>query len=179
MCGSSDKLFAEVEGIPICKACGFKTDIYYINASFRVKRRTYDLSATYDGYKIASLKFMEACNRLKLSGLEFLKLPADDEFFVVRSNTISKFDTVARKTKFDSLCDVCGFYRAVAGATPAYIMERPETDFSRTDIVFGSGNCRSPLIIATEYAKNALRKERLKGLEFCAVMHNNSHHSQP
>lgn len=174
MCGSSDLLLDEVEGIPACPVCGYKTDLYFVNPSFRVKSRAYDLSSTYDGYDIASLKFKEVCRRLKLKGIEFLPLPSDPEFFVIKPTALTSFDSVSRKTKFESLCATCGFYKAVAGATPVFLLSEPETDISGTDIIFGSGNSRSRVLIATECAKNMLVTEKLTGLHFKETMHNNS-----
>lgn len=174
MCGSTDRLFDNVEGIPVCAVCGYKTDLYFVNPSFRVKRRVYDLSSTYDGYDIASLKFKAACKRLKLNGIEFLSLPSDPEFFAIKPTVLTPFDSASRKTKFESLCSSCGFYKAVAGATPAFLLLEPESDISATDIIFGSGNSRSRVLIATERAKHMLIAEKLTGIDFKETMHNNS-----
>ncbi|MEZ5463567.1 hypothetical protein [Dokdonella sp.] len=174
MCGSADRLFDDVGGIPVCPVCGYKTDLYFVNPSFRVKRRVYDLSSTYDGYNIASLKFKEACQRLKLKGVEFLPLPSDPEFFVIKPMVLTPFDSVSRKTKLEYLCAACGFYKAVAGATPAFLLSEPESDISGTDIVFGSGNSRGRVLITTEHAKHMLVTEKLTGLYFKETMHNNS-----
>lgn len=153
MCGSADRLFEEVAGIPICSVCGYKTNLYFVNPSFRVKRRIYDLSSTYDGYHVASLKFKETCQRLQLRGFEFLTLPSDAEFFVIKPTSLTSFDAETRKTRVEFFCIACGFHKAVAGATPAFLLKEPESDLSATDVVFGSGNCRSQMLIATENAK--------------------------
>lgn len=174
MCGSSDRLFEDVAGIPICPACGYKVDLHFVNPFFRVKRRVYDLSSTYDGYHIASLKFKETCKRLELRGVEFLTLPSDQEFFVIKPTSFTSFDFVSRKTRFESFCAACGFHKAVAGATPAFLLTKPESDLSATDVIFGSGNSRSRMLIATEHAKKLLTAEKLKGLEFEVAMHNKS-----
>lgn len=174
MCGSADFVFGDIEGIPACPVCNYKTDLYFVNPSFRVQRRVYDLSSTYDGYDIASLRFKEVCQRLKLKGVEFLPLPSDPEFFVVKPTVLTLFDFVSRKTRFESLCAACGSYKAVTGATPAFLLSEPESDISGTDIVFGSGNSRSRVLITTESAKNKLITEKLTGLHFRETMHNNS-----
>lgn len=174
MCGSDDRLFDDIESIPVCPVCGYKTDLYFVNPSFRVKRKAYDLSSTYDGYDIASLRFKEACQRLKLKGIEFLPIPSDSEFFVLKPTAITPFDSASRKTRFESLCTACGFYKAVAGATPAYLLSEPESDLSGTDVVFGSGNSRCRMLIATERARKLLTAEKLTGLEFKEAMHNTS-----
>jgi hypothetical protein len=168
MCASTDHV--HVDGVPTCVSCGYKTDPYFINPLFRVKRRTYDLSSTYDGYDIASLKFVEACNRNHLAGLSFLPLPSDDGFFAIRPESFVKFDAEARKTRFEGLCSTCGGYKSVAGAHPVFLLERPSTDLSATDQLFGSGNCRSRVILSTDRAKGILSRERLAGLRYEATM---------
>lgn len=166
MCGSTDRVFLDIPGLPVCPACGYKTDTFFINPKFRVKRRSYDLSYTYDGYAIASLKFKEACARRGLTGVAFLTLPLDKEFFVLQPTTTVKFDVERRKTQFVGFCEGCGLHRSVAGATPAVLKEQPSSDIAGTDVLFGSGNERHPLLIATENAKSILTSERLTGMEF-------------
>ena len=167
MCGSADKLF--LAGVPTCPSCGFKTDLYFINPAFVVKRRVYDLSSTYDLYMIASLKFVKACARLQIHGASFIGLPSDPGFFVVKPETITPFDAERRKTRLEGFCSTCHAHRAVAGATPAFLLEAPASDLSGTDVVFGSGNARSRLLIATERAKDLLVRESLLGLDFGVI----------
>ena len=138
----------------------------FINPNFRVKRAGYDLSSTYDGYVIAPLKFQEACRRLNIGGADFLTLPADPRFCVVRPMSVVEFDTEARQTRFSKYCETCGLYGSIAGATPAFLKAAPTTGLSRADILFGSGNSRAPLLIASSNAKALLSKERLVGLQF-------------
>ena len=164
MCASVGKLL--IDGVPACVACGYKIDLYFINPAFRVKRRNYDLSCTYDGYKIASLKFIEACKRFDLIGLSYLPLPADKDFVVLKAHSVTRFDAVSRKTHFERLCAVCGKYESVTGAHPVFLLEQPATDLSATDIAFGSGNSKSQILLASKFARTLLAGERLTGLEF-------------
>lgn len=166
MCGSADRLLPDVHGVPACPSCGYRTSLSFVNPAFVVKRRTLDLSATYDNYFIASRKFAQACRRLELDGFEFLPLPQDADFLVVHPVSLTPFDSEARQTRFEGLCGTCGFHAAVAGAVPAFLKSPPRTPLSATDVVFGSGNCRGRILLATEHAKAALSREKLKGLEF-------------
>ena len=178
MCGSADCLLPEVT-VPVCISCGYKTDLYFVNPLFKVKRRVYDLSTTYDGYSIASLKFAEACSRLNLTGILFVPLPSDRDFFVMVPQSLTKFDALSRGTRFVDLCSTCGFYRSVAGATPVHLLEQLTTDISATDVIFGSGNARSRVLLTTRSTKDVLSKERLKGLRFQAAGPNNSFKPKP
>lgn len=56
MTRSCDKLFHEIEHVPKCDKCGFRTDFRYNNLNFKLKRNTLDFSSTCDGVTIVSLK---------------------------------------------------------------------------------------------------------------------------
>jgi hypothetical protein len=83
MCGSDDRLLPEVQNVPVCATCGFKTSPFFVNPSFIVRRRTFDISFTYDGYAICSLKFREAVVRAGLIGGDSRRCP------VIPSSTCS------------------------------------------------------------------------------------------
>jgi len=166
MCASEGRVFGEVVGVPVCAACGFKTDPFFINPAFRLKRRTSDLSYTYDGYCIVSLRFKEASVRNGLGGTQFIPLPEEPTFFVLKPTSLVRFDSKRRETHFEDRCSACGYYGAVAGATPAFLLETPLADFARSDVLFGSGNARNPLLIASEAVKTVSVRERLRGLVF-------------
>ena len=165
MCGSDNALLPDVQGVSVCAACGFKTSTFFINPTFKVRRRTLDVSFTYDGYAICSLKVLEAVHRAGLTGARFEALPGDREFTVLIPSTVVAFDTARRQTRFGELCPTCGLYGSVAGATPAYLREQPVTDFCRSDVLFGSGNSRWPLLLVSAAAKHMIQRERLQGFE--------------
>ena len=167
MCGSSDRILEELSDVATCRECGFKLDPYYINPTFRLTRRKYDFSFTYDNYCIVSEKFRKECAHSDLTGAGFLNLPADPSFFVFVPPSVVKFDVLRCKTRFEKQCKLCGQYGAITGATPALLTAIPSSDFARTDVLFGSGNGRQPLIIASERAKMRLSAAGLtKGMIF-------------
>jgi hypothetical protein len=166
MCGSDSALLPDVQNVPVCSMCGFKTSAFFINPSFTVRRRHFDLSFTYDGYAICSLEFREAVLRAGLTGSGFEALPNDRQFYVFLPRTVVEFDVHRRQTRFEGLCSACGLHGAVAGATPAYLKATPASDFSRSDVLFGSGNSRWPLLFLSESARHMIQRERLQGLEF-------------
>ena len=165
MCGGASAL-TEPGRIPVCPACGFKIDTFYVDASFRVKRRDFDLSFTYDGYCIVSRAFERGCLASDLTGASFSALSADADFLVFLPKPIVQFDVSRRNTRFGERCTVCGQFDSVAGAIPPFLATAPTSDFARTDILFGSGNERHPLIIASERAKGSLEVANLSGLQF-------------
>jgi len=164
MCSSTDRVFEEMDGLEVCQKCGFRTDFNYINNRFYVKRGINDISYTFDGYCIVSLKFKEACERANFQGLQFVKLPSDSEYYCLVPSCVVEFDSEKRKTRFENKCEVCGNYEAVAGATPAFIKGELISDICRTDILFGSGNAKHPLILISDKAKNVFKREKLHGV---------------
>src|SRR5437588_11852462 len=74
-------------GVPhpaTCPTCGRKTDPSYVNRAFRARRRRWDISATGDRYTLVSKRFRAFCERHPWPGAEFVPLPADDDFFILR-----------------------------------------------------------------------------------------------
>ncbi len=70
MCSSVDSVLDGVVGLEVCPECRYRTNFEFVNPDFELRRRTHDLSRTYDGYCIASLKFMEAITREGLIGID-------------------------------------------------------------------------------------------------------------
>src|SRR4051812_22112927 len=112
------------DGVPhpaTCGTCGRKTDSAYINPAFRVRRRKWDISATYDGYTLVSKRFRDLCERHRWTGVHFASLPADPSFFVLRVLPAVAFDAERRETRFVQPCPTCRAFYGVAGATPVYL----------------------------------------------------------
>jgi hypothetical protein len=86
---------------------------------------------------------------------------------------VVSFDAKSRRTRFINCCAVCGNYDEVIGATPAYL-EVPgplEDGIFRSDLLFGSGNAKHPLIIVGLETKERLEGAGLKGLLFREAYH--------
>lgn len=166
MCSSTDRVFDDVIGVKVCPECHYRTNFDFVNQDFTIKRKTYDLSATYDGYYIASLKFKEAIHREGITGITFVAIRKEFEYFVMFVSNVVSFDTEKRKSRAEKYCSACGNYESFVGATPAFLKESPRFDLSRTDVAFGSGNAKHPLLIASESFVSLVKREKLKGLHF-------------
>jgi hypothetical protein len=166
MCSSTDRVFDDVISVNVCPECHYRTNFEFVNQLFQLKRKTFDLSVTYDGYYIASLKFKEALNRDGITGIKFVAISKEPEFFVMFVSKVVPFDTEKRKSRAEKYCTVCGNYESIVGATPAFLKESPRFDLSRTDVAFGSGNAKHPLLIARETFVSLVKREKLKGLYF-------------
>lgn len=118
---------------------------------------------------------MIVCNLFKsvytvenLSGLQFSQLPDAPHFFAVRAMRAVEFDAERRKTRFTTLCQFCGQYESVVGARPAFLKIGSvveEREFVRTDLEFGSGDEKHPLLICGKTAAEAISDAELKGLD--------------
>ena len=166
MCSSADNVFEGLEGLAVCDACHYRTDFEYINEKFRLKRKTYYLSLTYDGYCIASRKFKELIEREKIKGIEFFSLKNEPEYFVMFVRNIVEFDTEKRECRREKLCSKCKNYESFVGATPAFLKEALPGALCRSDVLFGSGNEKSPLLFASQHILDVVMREKLKGIRF-------------
>ncbi len=133
-----------------------------------VKKRLYDVGITYDGVMVVSGRFKSACEGNGLTGLIFRQLPKDPSFFAVGATTVVHFDADRRKTRFVKACPICGHFESVVGATPVYLKHGSqirEHEFVRTDLEFGSGDEKHPLLLCGKAAADILSKASLRGLD--------------
>jgi hypothetical protein len=99
-------------------------------------------------------------------------LPADEDFFWLRSHRTVRFDAARRGSRREKFCDRCGGYFDIVGANPILLADvsTPLTDgFYRTDMEFGSGHEQHPIILVGVDTAAQLHALNLRGLEFEAV----------
>jgi len=144
----------------------------FISPDFKIKRTNFDFSFTYDGALIVSYRFKDFCNRQKFEHLEFFKLSGQPDFYLFKVNKIIGFDTNRRKTKFLEYNKNCNEYNEVVGATPVCLIENKslEDGFYRTDIEFGRGFAKHPLILLGLNSYELLKKEKIKGIYFKEIL---------
>ena len=155
-----------------CPVCGELLERPRLVSAFQLRKKR-DVSSTYDGYTIVSQKFIDEWQRIGGTGLEFEPLPEAPGFFVLEAFHEIAFDTDRRETRFEKLRTCCGRYHSVVGATPAFL-KAPEnlspTRATRTDVMFGSGDEKHPLIIIPVEKGAALKRARLSGLDLSDVL---------
>lgn len=158
------------DGVPhpaTCPTCGRKTDPEFVNPKFKAKRRTWDISATYDGYKVVSKRFREFSEKHGWEGMTFVPLPADKDFFVLRLSRVLPFDAKRRRTRFEDPCPACGAFYNVIGANPVYlrgVTEPIQEGFFRSDLEFASGPEQGPLILVGIATAEKLREQGFQKL---------------
>jgi len=141
-------------------------------AGLIIKKRTYDISNTYDGVVVVSPRFMSAYEENKLFGLVFRRLPDDPDFFAIQASRTVEFDSDRRKTRFIRPCPSCGRYESVVGATPGCLRSGSEVEgpeFVRTDLEFGTSDEKQPLLLCGEVVANVLSHAKLKGLDLISI----------
>lgn len=148
---------------PTCDACGLLTDREWVDPRFRIGRRDFDAGYTYDNYLIVSREFGDFA---RSHGARCVPLPSEPEHYALFTDRVREYDAARRGTRFLSRCGSCGRYRDVAGATPVFLVSRdpiPEA-FVRTDIEFGSGDAKAPLVLVGPGLGAELRSRAWRGL---------------
>jgi len=161
----------DVQRCPVCRAL---TDKWSESlAGFKInKLRKKDISATYDGALIVSLRFKEVCEQSRISGAVFLQLPDDPAFYRLDASTIVAFDTDKAQTRFIKQCNQCKIYESVVGTTPFNLKAGqtiPVRSFAKTVLEFASLDEKHPILICDDQAGEILKRSKLKGLELLAV----------
>jgi len=161
------------EGIHRCDRCGELTSKWDEPLlGVNINKRKYDLSITYDGVLIASEKFKSVYAANNLLGLEFRRLPNDTQFFAIHATRTVEFDAERRKTRFIKPCQTCGRCESVVGAKPVFLKTGSVVDdheFVRTDLEFGSGDEKHPLLICGKVAAKAICNAKLKGVDLTPI----------
>jgi hypothetical protein len=128
-------------------------------------RGSYDVSYSYDGVLVVSTRFREVVELEGIAGVEFRPLQAG--LFSAASVTVVPFDAKARETRFENRCPNCRRYESVVGATPVFLMPGavvPDDGVVRTDLEFGSGDEKTPVLLCGDEAAKRLRGHKLRGL---------------
>lgn len=151
-----------------CGTCGYRLDFQAHNPEYRLRSTKRDISETYDGQTIVSVRFRNFCIQNNYEGVHFLPFSSDPNHFHLIAVKIVEFDKVNGRTWNGGFCATCGNYQFVGVSSP-YMLEKNtilEDDFYRTDMFFAGGNEKHPLIIVGVETKQKLKAAGLKGLEF-------------
>jgi hypothetical protein len=171
----NDSFFLEDDSLnsPICSKCGRLLDtVSYFNPLFKLKRKSYDFSFTYDQRKIASLKFKEFCVREAYDGLIFKEFEREPNFFQFIVNNVVEVDIERSKPRFENPCSACGKHDGIylRDLFLKDIIEELGDGFYRTDLLFSEGNRKQPLFIVGPKTQAKLKKEKLKGVIFKPII---------
>lgn len=162
------------EGAPdsvFCKTCGCCIDSSYQPMELKVPNKS-DIGATYDRRFIASLRFKEYIDSLKLN-VDFLLINEKKQLFLIRPQNTIAYSAQQQ----ENLCGTCNQYFDCVAPIPSFYQEtgRPlEHGMFFTSIGFGSGKEKSPsIILGIETAreiKSAIKSLKLRGADISEVM---------
>jgi hypothetical protein len=128
--------------------------------------RRLDISVTYDGATIVSQKLRDFLSRRRVSEVSFCRLPNDEDFWLLRANIHVPFDVERRRTRFEAKCWKCGTWQSIVGGTPVFLrLSTLPSALCRTDIEFGFGNGKAPLLVVQAALASELRRERFYGVQ--------------
>lgn len=149
-----------------CPACGYRMAGAPPDTGMKLRRR-YDVSFTYDNACVVSRAVLDVLADFGLTAADYKALDTEGYFYLY-PGAVLPFDAARRKTRFDKPCAVCGRYESVTGATPVFLLQAPapSAHVYRTDVEFGSGNEKAPLIILDNALGLALRAVKPKGAYF-------------
>lgn len=152
-----------------CPVCNYRRNFLAYNPEYVLRGTKFDISTTYDGFVIVSEPFRQFCVEQGYDGLRFGEFRHDRSHYNFAVSHEVRFDAEKRRTRFEKLCPHCGNYESIIGATPSYLLiEQPLPDgFYRSDLLFGSGNEKHPLMFVGVETRKKLETAGLKGLEFC------------
>ena len=144
----------------------------YMSNTFKLgsKFRKYDASVTYDGYDIVSEKFRSFCvenNYDKV--LEFIPVPKEPNHYWLKViGNIVEFDAEDRETRFLNYSKKYNAYEEIIGATPVVLKNKQKLgdNFYRTDLCFGSGLSKNPIILVREETRKKIKAAKLTGVYF-------------
>lgn len=156
-----------------CEACGTCLDYGYVPREIDMQpSKKYDVSTTYDGRMLYSAAFVDFCKTELQLGEEFIPISCGSgTFYYMFPARIIRFDVTRRHTRFLNACNKCGGYESIVGATPAFLDANLPIGhgFFRTDIAFGSGKEKFPLILIDPENKEKMQTKCFRGLELLGI----------
>ena len=110
--------------------------------TYKIKRKKYHLSVSYDGFKVVSQEFKDLYEISSCQGLVFYPVPKSKGFYLIECFQQVVLNEAKRPIEFESKCNECGLYMGVYGSVPPYIDAdvfqklKPNT-FYRSNLEFG------------------------------------------
>ena len=110
--------------------------------TYKIKRKKYHLSVSYDGFKVVSQEFKDLYEISSWQGLVFYPVPKSKGFYLIECSQQVVLNEAKRPIEFESKCNECGLYMGGYGSVPPYIDAdvfqklKPNT-FYRSNLEFG------------------------------------------
>lgn len=128
---------------PVCKMILDKRRLIEDHLpAYKVKRKRYHLSGSYDGFKVVSQALKDLYDISGWQGLVFYPIPQSEGFYLIECSPQIAVNESKRPIEFESKCDECALHMGIYGSVPPYIEVdilrwlNPNT-FYRSNLEFG------------------------------------------
>jgi len=133
---------------------------------YRIKRKKYHLSCSYDGFNIVSQEFKSLYESSKWKGLVFYSIPKNKEFYLIECINIVAINESKSAVLFEDKCNECSLYMGVymkgfVSLNSAEIDKMNPNTFYRSNLEFGNDFEHSYNLFASEEITNILKKNKL------------------
>jgi hypothetical protein len=177
--------------LPRCPKCGYRLDFQAYNPEYSFKKSFNTIymdelkisvqtavTYTYDGQMIVTTSFKEFCDAQGYKGLIFRSFPKDPWHFQLIATRQVIIDQVQSRVRFGKLCPTCKNYHEINLTYDPVLKRAPvvlkqsellSDGFYRSDLLFASGDNKSPLIIVGAETRDKLKAAKFKGLVFHPV----------
>lgn len=179
-------LFATADPSSRCTGCGYVLDPSVVPAGFSLAtapgemvedenglerpakpgdKRRWDAAYTFDNQLIVSRFFRQIVERAGSTAVRFVDIPTEPKFFLFVADDVIEWDRSAVRS-FGPVCATCGRNESVVGSGRAI----PDIDaidrlgIYRSDLEFGEGDGRHPIIVVGREMRHLLRD--LRGVHF-------------
>ena len=128
---------------PTCKLILNKRSLIEKHLStYKIKRKKYHLSSSYDGFNVVSQEFKDLYENSDWQGLMFYSIPKSKGFYLIECFQQVVINRTKRPIEFENKCNECGLYMGIYGSVPPYIdvdviQKLKLNTFYRSDLEFG------------------------------------------
>jgi hypothetical protein len=148
-----------------CSKCdSYIGDNDFFPEKLAIRKLKKNFSYTYDGRLLLSELAVDFFKEFNIENITFKLVNKKPKVYVPIVNSVIKFDVNKSKTRFENLCGLCGNYESIVKYAPNSLFQNEiklkcHYGIFKTNLSFGSGREKSPLIIAGEKLAKLLKKE--------------------
>ena len=133
---------------------------------YRIKKKKYHLSGSYDGFNVVSQEFKNLYEKLNWQGLVFCTIPKNAGFYLIECSEIVQINEKSSSVLFENKCVECNQYMGtyIKGKLSINSNEfqnmKPNT-FYRSNLEFGNDFEKGYSLFASEEITNVLIENKL------------------
>jgi hypothetical protein len=154
----------------VCPACATVLDESWWPDAIALNT-TKDICSTYDNMTVVTERFVEACNARAIAGVTFHRFSGgrNRHYWFVEAARVLACQREGC-TRFEDKCDTCGQYASIVGDVRLQGSGPVPPGFSRTDLAFGSGRARRPVLIIDAQTAEYFDSLRFRGISLRPIL---------